>query len=92
VGVLDARLRKRSSVLVVWGDWPRCEARLTLEDARWSGPDRGHGRLRSRHLRVAVRRGGAPPVRADLAFPGEAGSLTLLSSVGERLPGAWSAS
>ncbi len=43
--VLDARLRKRSSVLVVWGDWPRCEARLSLEDARWTGPDRGHGRL-----------------------------------------------
>ena len=56
-GVLDARLRKRSSVLVVWGDWPRCDARLSLEDVRWSGPDHGHGRLRERHARVAVRRG-----------------------------------
>jgi hypothetical protein len=77
-GVLDARLRKRSAVLVVWGDWPRCEARLSLEEARWSGPDRGHGRLRARRVRVAVRRGAAPPVRADLAFPDEATPLRLI--------------
>jgi hypothetical protein len=90
-GVLDARLRKRSSVLVVWGDWPRCEARLSLEDARWTGPDRGHGRLRSRQVRVAVRRGSAPPVRADLAFPGESAPLELApaASPAER---AWRAS
>ncbi len=78
-GVLDARLRKRSAVLVVWGDWPRCEARLSLEDAQWTGPDRGHGRLRSRRLRVASRRGTAPPVRADLAFPGDSAPLALLA-------------
>ena len=69
-GVLDARLRKRSAVLVVWGEWPKCEARLSLEDARWSGPDAGRGRLRARDVRVAVRRGTAPPVRADLRFDG----------------------
>jgi len=91
-GVLDARLRKRSSVLVVWGDWPRCEARLSLEDARWTGADRGHGRLRERQVRIAVRRGAAPPVRAELAFPGEAAPLTLLSSAVEPLRAAWSAS
>jgi hypothetical protein len=79
-GVLDARLRKRSSVLVVWGDWPRCEARLSLEDVRWAGPDRGHGRLRSRRVRVAVRRGTAPPVRAELVFPGDEAPLTLVSA------------
>jgi hypothetical protein len=83
-GILDARLRKRSSVLVVWGDWPRCEARLSLEDARWSGPDHGHGRLRSRHVRVAVRRGTAPPVRAELEFPGEGAPLRLLAGAEER--------
>ena len=77
-GVLDARLRKRSAVLVVWGEWPRCEARLSLEDARWSGPDHGHGRLGSRHARIAVRRGSAPPVRAELAFPGYAAPIELL--------------
>jgi len=74
-GVLDARLRKRSSVLVVWGEWPRCEARLSLEDVQWSGPDHGLGRLRERQARVAVRRGAAPPVRADLVFSGSGLSL-----------------
>ena len=53
-----------------------CEARLSLEDARWTGPDHGHGRLRSRTARVAVRRGSAPPVRAELAFPGETAPLS----------------
>ncbi len=91
-GVLDARLRKRSSVLVVWGDWPRCEARLSLEDARWSGPDHGHGRLRARRVRVAVRRGSAPPVRAELSFPGDAAPVTLLSPDAAPAPGAWRAS
>ena len=84
-GVLDARLRKRSSVLVVWGDWPRCEARLSLEDVRWTGPEHGHGRLRTRLARIAVRRGSAPPVRADVAFPGEASALSLLSRPAEPL-------
>jgi hypothetical protein len=88
-GVLDARLRKRSSVLVVWGDWPRCEARLGLEDVRWTGPDRGHGRLRERQARVAVRRGSAPPVRADLVFPGDGAPLRLVEPEERRLPTAW---
>lgn len=74
-GVLDARLRSRSSVLVVWGAWPRCEARLSLEDARWAGPDRGTGRLRQRRARLAVRRGSAPAARADVLFPGEGAVL-----------------
>ncbi|WP_432707809.1 hypothetical protein [Nocardioides kribbensis] len=69
-GVLDARLRTRSSVLVVHGDWPRCDARLSLEESRWSGPDHGSGRLRARRARLAVRRGTAPPARAEVWFPG----------------------
>jgi hypothetical protein len=91
-GIIDARLRKRSAVLVVWGDWPRCEARLSLEDVRWSGPDHGHGRLRSRHVRIAVRRGSAPPVRAELAFPGEAAPITLLAPEAVPLRTTWRAS
>lgn len=91
-GVLDARLRTRSSVLVVWGDWPRCEARLSLEDARWTGPDHGHGRLRERRVRIAVRRGAAPPVRADVAFPGEAAPLTMLTPAAQPVPSSWRAS
>ncbi|MDT9592246.1 hypothetical protein RDV89_04160 [Nocardioides zeae] len=64
--VLEARLRKRSAVLVVWGEWPRCEARLGVEESRWGGPERGDGRLRSRSARVVVRRGAAPPRSAEV--------------------------
>ncbi len=67
--VLEARLRARSAALVVWGEWPRCDARLAAERIVWSGPDRGHGRLRSRQVSVVVRRGGGPPSRADLDIP-----------------------
>jgi hypothetical protein len=91
-GVLDARLRKRSAALVVWGDWPRCEARLSLEDLRWTGPDRGHGRLRARRARIAVRRGSAPPVRAEVSFPDQGASITRLSPAAEAGRAAWRAS
>jgi hypothetical protein len=91
-GVLDARLRKRSSVLVVWGDWPGCEARLSLEEPRWTGPDHGHGRLRERHARIALRRGSAPPVRADVVFPGAAEPLTLTPAASPSVRTAWRAS
>lgn len=64
--VLDSRLRTRSSVLVVWGAWPRCEARLSVEGSRWSGPEDGRGRLVERTARLAVRRGARPPSRADV--------------------------
>lgn len=63
--VLGARLRKRSATLVIWGDWPRCEARLGTEQVRWSGPQRGPGRLTGRAARIAVWRGAAPPVRGE---------------------------
>lgn len=70
VSVIEARLRARSAALVVWGDWPSSEARLFTEDTVWSGAGRGDGRLRERQVRVAVRRGARPPLRADLVFPG----------------------
>jgi len=68
---LAARLRTRGSVLVVWGGWPRCEARLELVDAEWQGVSEagGHGHLRARQATVAVQRGTAPPVRRRLWFP-----------------------
>jgi hypothetical protein len=91
-GILDARLRKRSSVLVVWGDWPRCDARVSLEEARWTGPDRGHGRLEVRTARIAVRRGSAPPVRAEVAFPGVGSPLSRLASLPEPARARWRAS
>jgi hypothetical protein len=68
---LGARLRKRSAALVAWGEWPRCEARLTTLEPRWSGLGQGHGHLRSRRLVVEARRGSAPPRRGALWFPAD---------------------
>jgi hypothetical protein len=69
-GILDSRLRTRSSVLVVHGDWPRATARLSIEESAWFGPASGTGKLEERHARVVVRRGARPPQRAELAWPG----------------------
>ncbi|WP_435769939.1 hypothetical protein [Nocardioides sp. SYSU DS0651] len=65
--ILDARLRARSSVLVVHGEWPRCEARLSAEQTTWQGIGQGRGRLRERRVQVAVRRG-AGVQRRELAL------------------------
>ena len=70
VSVLDSRLRTRSAVLVVHGDWPRAEARLSVEQSDWIGPASGTGHLQERRARVVVRRGARPPQRADLTWPG----------------------
>lgn len=56
--VIDARLRARSATLVVWGQWPRVEARLSAERVDWHGTERGRGRLQHRSIQVAVTRGG----------------------------------
>ena len=69
-GILDSRLRTRSAVLVVHGQWPRVSARLSVEESVWTGPASGAGELRERRARVAVHRGARPPQRADLAWPG----------------------
>jgi hypothetical protein len=66
--VLDARLRARASTLVVWGEWPRVEARLSAERVVWDGAGHGRGRLDRRELRVAVTRGGQRSAR-DLVLP-----------------------
>jgi hypothetical protein len=69
-GILDSRLRTRAGALVVWGEWPRVEARVSVEESRWTGPATGLGRLEERRARVVVRRGARPPERAELAWPG----------------------
>jgi hypothetical protein len=69
-GILDSRLRTRSAVLVVHGQWPRVEARLSIERSAWSGPAAGTGQLVERRARVVVHRGARPPERADLTWPG----------------------
>ena len=69
-GVLDSRLRTRSAVLVVQGDWPGVAARLSTEESTWSGPQTGDGHLRERRARVAVHQGARPPRRVQLRWPG----------------------
>jgi len=66
---LSARLRQRGSILVVWGGWPRCDARLGLGDVDWVGLGSGHGHLRARQATVEVRRGVGPPASARLWLP-----------------------
>ncbi len=69
-GILDSRLRTRSSVLVVHGDWPRVEARVSVEGSAWTGPASGAGQLQERRARIVVRRGVRPAQHADLTWPG----------------------
>lgn len=66
--ILDARLRARSGVLLVHGDWPRCDARLADRGSEWSGVGQGAGRLRSRRMHVSVQAMGRPLDR-ELDFP-----------------------
>jgi hypothetical protein len=68
---LGARLRKRSAALVVLGDWPRAEVRLTTREPVWTGVGAGHGHLRARRILVEAQRGSAPPRRGALWFPAE---------------------
>ena len=83
-----ARLRKRSSVLLVQGSWPGAEARLRVEEQEWSGLGSGHGHLRSRRLVVAVQRGSAPPRRTPLWFPGDDVALGRAPGVAAAPPAA----
>lgn len=85
-GRISARLRKRSSVLLVDGSWPGSEARLTLESSTWSGLGRGHGLLAGRRVVVAVTRGTAPARRAVLDF-GTSGEVRRVDRADEVAPG-----
>ncbi len=78
-GLVEARLRKRSAVLVVHGEWPRCEARLVVEQVRWLGVGRGFGRLRQRQVTVTVRRGDARTTHVPLWYPGAGAPLARLT-------------
>ncbi len=72
---LAARLRKRSAALIVWGTWPRAEARISIESSVWAGAEGGHGRLRSRKVVLGVQHGSAPVRRAELWFPATDGPV-----------------
>lgn len=66
--ILDARLRARSAVLVVQGEWPGCDARVSLDGASWLGVGRGEGRLRARRGDLVVHRGGRAAARASVVL------------------------
>ncbi len=75
VSRISARLRQRGSVLIAYGDWPRCDARLSLRDAEWVGLGWGHGHLQARRVTVEVRRGTAPPRTGQLWLPDRAQAI-----------------
>lgn len=75
---LSARLRKRSAVLLVQGEWPGCEARLEVTRRQWYGAAAGHGRLLSRRVVVTCRRGSAPVVSRELWLPAEGAPLRMV--------------
>ncbi len=72
--IIDARLRARSGVLVVQGDWPRCELRLSAERSAWLGIGAGRGRLRERRVELVARGGGRVSARSEVALGGEHGA------------------
>jgi hypothetical protein len=75
VSRISARLRQRGGVLIAYGDWPRCDARLSLRDAEWVGLGRGHGHLQARQVTVEVRRGTAPARTGRLWLPDRAQAI-----------------
>ncbi len=73
---LAARLRERSTVLLVCGDWPRVEASVGLRRARWDGLGQGRGYLTGREVEVTVTTRHTPVPRAvRLRLPDQAGRL-----------------
>lgn len=80
---IAARLRKRSAALIVWGQWPGAEARVSLDASTWDGAVAGHGRLRSRRVVVGVRHGSAPVRRAELWFPAVDGPVRRVEPAAE---------
>jgi hypothetical protein len=75
---LGARLRGRGATLIVLGDWPRSEAKLTVSESSWSGVGRGHGYLSERSLTVASdSRGVARTRRIRLRLREDAETTTL---------------
>ena len=76
---LATRCRQWGSVLIQVGDncWPdRCDLRLMVVAGVWSGPQNGHGHLRSRRVEVTAEGRGmmAGKRRAELLLPGPDGA------------------
>ena len=84
---LGARLRKRSTTLLVQGAWPGCEARLSVAESRWTGADDGHGRLRARQVVLACRRGTAPTQHVTVWLPAANAPLRRAEGVPDEVRG-----
>ena len=85
VSRISAWLRQRGGVLIAYGDWPRCDARLSLRDAEWVGLGRGHGHLQARRVTVEVRRGTAPARTGRLWLPDRAQAIRRVEDAPTRL-------
>jgi hypothetical protein len=70
-GRLRSRLRQKDALLIVWGEWPRCQQRLSISHSYWQGLGQGHGRLVGRQVEVAVTGGTAPSQSVSLWLPDE---------------------
>jgi hypothetical protein len=67
---LEARARERGAVLVIAGDWPGADVRLSVARSEWEGLGDGHGHLRRHRLEVVAtgRRAAARERRAEIVL------------------------
>jgi hypothetical protein len=70
---IAARLRSRQCVLVVWGEWPRTDGRLSLVSSQWAGVGHGHGHLRARRAVIEARTDVTRSRRREVWLPGDTG-------------------
>jgi hypothetical protein len=76
---LAARMRERSSVLLVQGPWPQTEAMIDVGGPNWSGLGDGHGILSGREVTVTVSSRRFPvPRRGRMLLPAADGALSPL--------------
>jgi hypothetical protein len=73
---LAARLREHGTVLLVQGDWPGAELRLSVTESRWYGLGEGHGHLSAREVTVTADGRGRQRT-AKLWLPGGDGGIHL---------------
>ena len=76
---LSARLRQHDAVLIAVGDWPRAEARLSMQRSAWTGIGQGCGRLTGHRMQVVAELSTGQTRRADLWLP--SGSIPARSDV-----------